>query len=354
MKVTVTKYLNVRVGKPSVNAPCFQYLAPGSELEVDGKLYSGDNYNDIDTWLRDEANNYYWSGGTNYSDPRPDAPSETAQFDPRQAWWLKDYGIPELWDAGLSGKGVKVAVMDSGLALPHKDLAVNQAQCVDLTNSESGIDDKVGHGTHTTGIIAATNNDFGTTGIAYGCDLFFGKISHDVVGDRMDFLTKGVEWAVQTGVDIISLSIGFDDDDSKLQQAIDRAVAQDILIVAAAGNDHNLGDVLYPARYDHVLAVGACDNRKAASKSTVNAAQTNVFAPGEQIYSTFLTNKYEELSGSSQAVPFVSAVAALALEKVRKENKDLSPLEVGKLLLEAAEDKSFGKIIDPTSLINNS
>ncbi|SHK70613.1 hypothetical protein SAMN04488028_107198 [Reichenbachiella agariperforans] len=63
MKVTVTKYLNVRVGKPSVNAPCYQYLAPGSEIEVGEKLYLGDSYDGMDTWYRDEADNYYWSGG---------------------------------------------------------------------------------------------------------------------------------------------------------------------------------------------------------------------------------------------------------------------------------------------------
>ena len=67
MKVTVKVFLNVRVGKPSVNAPCYQYLAPGTELEVDGNLYPGDKFEGIDTWLKDEAGNYYWSGGVNYN-----------------------------------------------------------------------------------------------------------------------------------------------------------------------------------------------------------------------------------------------------------------------------------------------
>ena len=58
MKVTVKDYLNVRVGKPSVNAPCYQYIAPGSEIEVDGKLYTGDMYDGSDQWMKDEGGNY--------------------------------------------------------------------------------------------------------------------------------------------------------------------------------------------------------------------------------------------------------------------------------------------------------
>ena len=68
MKVTVKdNYLNVRVGKPSVNAPCYQYIAPGSIIDVDGKLYKGDKYGDsnIDIWYKDALGNYYWSGGLN-------------------------------------------------------------------------------------------------------------------------------------------------------------------------------------------------------------------------------------------------------------------------------------------------
>ena len=63
MKVLVKHFLNVRAGKPSVNAPCYQYLAPGSEVEVDGKLYKGDQFEGINTWLKDDVDNYYWSGG---------------------------------------------------------------------------------------------------------------------------------------------------------------------------------------------------------------------------------------------------------------------------------------------------
>ncbi|MCW3104129.1 MAG: hypothetical protein JWO09_2569 [Bacteroidetes bacterium] len=65
MKVTVKYYLNVRVGKPSVNAPCHGYLVPGTEIEVDGKLYDGDQFEGTYKWMKDNAGNYYWAGGIN-------------------------------------------------------------------------------------------------------------------------------------------------------------------------------------------------------------------------------------------------------------------------------------------------
>jgi hypothetical protein len=63
MKVTVKDFLNVRVGKPSVNAPTFQFLAPGSILDVEEKFFDGDKLEGNSLWVKDEADNYYWSGG---------------------------------------------------------------------------------------------------------------------------------------------------------------------------------------------------------------------------------------------------------------------------------------------------
>ena len=92
MKITVTKFLNVRVGKPSLNAPCYQYLAPGSELQTDGNLYKGDSYDGIDTWMKDNAGNYYWSGGVEKENL-----NNQLLADISGKWWLKNYNIPEIW-----------------------------------------------------------------------------------------------------------------------------------------------------------------------------------------------------------------------------------------------------------------
>ena len=121
MKVTVKDYLNVRVGKPSLNAPNFQYLAPGSILEVDGTLYPGDKFEGIDTWYKDEAGNYYWSGGVEkkVEDKKTTESNLVAQIekiDYRELIKLKN---PL---ANGFGEGVKVAVLDSGIYSNHPDL----------------------------------------------------------------------------------------------------------------------------------------------------------------------------------------------------------------------------------------
>ena len=88
MKVTVTKYLNVRVGKPSVNAPCYQYLAPGSILDVDGNIYKGDVFDGINTWLKDDSGNYYWVGGLDKDNFKNQLLTKITD-----KWWLQNFNI---------------------------------------------------------------------------------------------------------------------------------------------------------------------------------------------------------------------------------------------------------------------
>ncbi|MGE0589857.1 MAG: S8 family serine peptidase [Cyclobacteriaceae bacterium] len=355
MKVTVTRYLNVRVGKPSVNAPCYQYLAPGSEIEVEEKIFQGDWYEGNNEWYRNIADNYYWSGGLQIQ--KSDTPlSITAQpFDKSKFWWLSDFNISDLWSRGLTGRGIRIAVLDSGLAIPHPDLIIEQAHTRDLTNSTSGILDNVGHGTHVTGIIKGSNNGFGITGLAFNSDFFFGKITHDIFGDSIDYLALGIDWALQQKVDIISISAGFEASKKNLQDAIKLASDRHILVVCASGNKDgtNGPDILYPARYktDSTLSVGGTTRGLLPLPDSINVPQTEIFAPGEAILSTYVKSGYAPLSGSSQAVPFVAAVACLILEHRRSDNPTFKASELKRELIATATPASFGKIINPLNLI---
>lgn len=345
MKVTVTKPLNVRVGKPSVNAPCYQYLAPGSEIETDGKLYKGDEYKGIDTWVKDLAGNYYWSGGIEIPQP---AVSAADLFRIDDFWWLKNYNIDKLWSNGLTGSGIKIAVLDSGVSLPHPDLILETDHLKDHSKSNN-VTDRTGHGTHVTGIIKATNNGFGVKGIAFNADFYFGKVSNDLRGDRVDYLANAIQWAVNLGVDIISTSIGFSDSDPLLEAAVKAASDKNILVIAAAGNDDGTtgNNILYPARYESVLSVGGLQKNDQPLPDTINASQTNLFAPGEKILSTYLNSGYHAMTGSSQAAPFVAGVACLVLESKRKSNPNYAAIQIKQDLLTSARNASFGKIIKP-------
>src|SRR5260221_6326526 len=128
MKVTVNKYLNVRVGKPSVNAPCYQYLAPGSELEVDGQSYPGDTYKDINTWLKDATGNYYWSGGVQNNFTK----------DQSLDYW---FDLLEMIDVQKieEGENANILILDSGINnfLPALNTALIQPAINFVPNSNS-------------------------------------------------------------------------------------------------------------------------------------------------------------------------------------------------------------------------
>jgi subtilisin family serine protease len=354
MKVKVKHFLNVRVGKPSVNAPSYQYLAPGSEIEVDGKLYKGDPFEDINTWLKDDGDNYYWSGGV--ETVQPAAPAATAGLLESSVWWYKDFNVGELWRNGLNGANVKIAVLDSGISLPHPDLNIITSNLKDLTVSESGITDWTGHGTHVSGIIKANNlSGRGITGLAFDSNFYFGKITHDKLGDKkVDFLIRGIEWAIENSVNILSISHGRKENDASLEAAIKKAFANKILIVCAAGNkDSATGDdILFPARYDETLSVAGITQGKAPLPDTINMANTDIFGPGEAIRSTSRGGTYATLSGSSQAAPYVAGIAALLLQAIRKKNISYNPCDLKKALIMQADTKPFGKLINPLETFN--
>jgi subtilisin family serine protease len=344
MKVVVKDFLNVRVGKPSVNAPCYQYLAPGSELEVEDKFYKGDTFEGISNWLKDAANNYYWSGATNVTQPS----LATDEFKESDFWWLSQYGIGQLWSKGLSGKGVKVVVLDSGLALPHPDLIVDDKNLRGFGGDGNTID-RGGHGTHVSGMIKATNNGFGVKGIAFNCDFYLGKVRSDSDGGKVEYLVDGLKWAREViDADIVSVSQGYDEDNAELEKEIG-LLARKALVVCAAGNRTSVtGDnILFPARYSETISVGGITQSRTPLTTTINAAQTNVFAPGESILSTTLRGKYAERTGSSQAAPFVAGLSALVLESERRQDTSITGAAIKNKILNGTDTVSFGKIINP-------
>ncbi len=350
MKVTVTKYLNVRTGRPSLNAPCYQYLAPGSELVVDGNFYPGDPYDGIDLWMKDNAGNYYWSGGIETGSIREKILSGDQEYG-----WLKGFGIPEIWHKGFTGKGIRVAVLDTGIAYPHDHLDLDPALFTDCTGSSSGVADLSGHGTHCAGIIKGYGYGRGPTGIAFGSTLLVGKVTHDQQGDRPGFLVKAIEWATTFKADIISVSKGDPVGHKELAEAVAKATGAGILVVAAAGNriagfpsDH----IYYPARYPGVFSVGGIDDRNLALGDSLLTGETMIFAPGHNILSTYPDNGFATLSGSSQATPYVAGICALLLEKLRREDPSAGAALLPRLLADRATPAPFGKILNVKDLFS--
>ncbi|MBO0321831.1 S8 family serine peptidase [Muricauda sp. CAU 1633] len=323
MKVTVSKFLNVRVGQPNVNAPNYQYLAPGSIIEVEDEIYKGQKHDGNAFWFKDAANNYYWSGGVQDKNSLIDV-FRTDWNVADLALALTQFRIHELWK-DTKGGGVDIAVLDTGYS-DHPNLKKVIASRRNFLNHSNDVTDFAGHGTHVAGIIAA-NGMAKVAGIAPEVRLHIGKVANGEF-DGLDpaVIASAIDWYSKK-VDIISMSLGFPVDIPILKQAVNNC---DALIVAAYGNDkgqqRTTGD--YPASYPSCLSVGSLgfkNGKTALAKDTIRGPKLDIAAPGERIKSTYLSGRFEILSGSSMATPYVSGV--LALLKNQFPNKHLSQIK---------------------------
>lgn len=240
-------------------------------------------------------------------------------------WSLSAYRIPEHWKRSR-GDGVRVAVLDTGIDEAHPDLIDALDDARDFTRSRSGPIDRHGHGTHTAGTIAARQNGVGVIGLAPQCRLLVGKVLGDDGGGSTASVAAGIDWACDSGADIISLSLGSPEPERELLSAVERAAAKGKFIIAAAGNDGRDESVNYPARWRDTIAVAAVDSDGRLSRFSSRGPEVDIAAPGENILSTWLRSGYARLSGTSMATPFVAGVVALAIAAHRQADRIATPL----------------------------
>jgi subtilisin len=224
----------------------------------------------------------------------------------------------------VTGSGVRVAVIDTGIDYAHADLSMSYAGGYDFVNEDDDPMDDNGHGTHVAGIVAAAYNGFGVVGVAPDVELYALKVLDSTGSGWESDVMAAVEWAVDHGIDVTNNSYGNDSASSPnaleplaLGAAFDNAYAAGVLHVAAAGNSGNrfgLGDnVSYPARFDSVIAVAATDQNNSRAPFSSTGPAVELSAPGVSIYSTTLGGGYGSGSGTSFSSPHVAGVAALVI-----------------------------------------
>ena len=230
-------------------------------------------------------------------------------------WNLKTIGMEEAWRSGLTGKGVVVAIVDSGLSDTTMDIDKSRIlpgkNCVGGT----GVTDTIGHGTFIAGIIGATkDNHVGIAGIAPGVTI--APIKSYATSDT-DFaaLAAGIYAAVdEYHCDILNISAGDPEIVPEVQAAIQHAVDEGVIIVAAAGNSGD-NELVYPASYDGVISVSSVDKDLIRSVTSNKNDHVFVAAPGVGVYSLGrLPGTVTLSSGTSFAAPVVAGVAALLKE----------------------------------------
>ncbi|HEX8271141.1 MAG TPA: S8 family serine peptidase [Longimicrobiaceae bacterium] len=325
--------------------------------------------------------------------PADDEPFYTFQWAPAAVQ------APEAWEAGFTGRGVRVAIVDGGLYGDHVDLRAN----VDRAASRSFVpgfawNQDVGtfwHGTHVAGIVAAADNGVGGIGIAPEATLIGVKVLHGNVGP-FDGIIAGIYYAATprerggAGADVVNLSLGLSVDAAdrqvradlrELEKAVDRATRyahrQGATLIASAGNDGRSFDehrtwVGVPAQSAHVVAVsatgplgwfrGARDFARPASYTTFGKAVVDLSAPGGdyaypgtercqvafanrlcRTFDMYLSTirgstpggEYTWSAGTSMAAPVVSGIAALVIQA---GGGRVAPAQVEAALRRGAED----------------
>lgn len=227
-------------------------------------------------------------------------------------------------DAGETGDGASVAVLDTGIDAAHEDLAANLGAgaatefaacsdgCGDADCLESWDDDH-GHGTHIAGIVGAIDNDVGVMGVAPAVTLHAVKVLRCDGAGAYDDIAAGIQWATEQGHDVVNMSLG-GEASAVVRDAVRYADQHGVVLVAAAGNDGPCIDcVSYPAAYDEVIAVSATDADDELADFSSTGPEIDLAAPGVSVRSTLPGNTYENWSGTSMASPHVAGSAAQLL-----------------------------------------
>lgn len=272
--------------------------------------------------------------------PRPPINIRPLQSVP---WNISLVNAPDAWARGFTGNGVKVAVLDTGIA-NHPDLVISGG--VSFVSGVISFNDGHGHGTHCAGVIGARNNSIGVVGVAPFASLYAVKVLSDAGSGQTSWILAGMAWAKQNGMNVISMSLGSNSCQSTAYtNAIVQLNAAGVTVVCAAGNSGRSTEpfrcVGSPANSPGAIAVAAVDaNKVRADFSSFGttccppgANPVSISAPGVSVNST-VPGGYKVMSGTSMACPHVAGVVAL----VKQRFPAFTPAQIKAKLLATAAD----------------
>jgi subtilisin family serine protease len=230
----------------------------------------------------------------------------------------------------FSGRGIKVAVLDTGFDLTHPDFIGRKLISKSFIENQE-VQDAHGHGTHCIGTACGPLSPpiFPRYGVAYDAEIYVGKVlSNEGSGSDRQILA-GITWAIANGCQVVSMSLGaatvLGQQYSKIFEAVGRrALRSGTLIIAAAGNESsrpdNIAPVSHPANCPSIMAVAALDSQLQVAYFSCGGLESNgghvdIAGPGVDVYSTWpMETRYNTISGTSMATPHVAGIAALYAE----------------------------------------
>jgi serine protease len=261
-------------------------------------------------------------------------------------WHLRAMGAPAGWDGSPRGRGVTVAVVDTGIA-PVEDLAGTKVLtgASFVPGTRSAVDDQ-GHGTHVAGTIAqTTNNATGTAGVAPEATLLPVKVLSSIGLGSSAWIAAGIDYAVDEGADVINLSLG-GGYSAVIHNAIKKAEKQGVVVVAAAGNSGRRG-VSWPGALKEAIGVSATGPDGTLAPYSSYGEGVDIAAPGGDkrkpgggVLQDTIDGRgghhYAEFQGTSMATPHVAGAAAVLL------STGMPPDAVRRTLLASARTQGEG------------
>ncbi|KAA8711997.1 S8 family serine peptidase [Lactococcus garvieae subsp. garvieae] len=247
-------------------------------------------------------------------------------------WGLEKISMPQAWDMNTGSAEVKVAVIDSGIDYTHEDLLgnVNASQGYDFVDDDDDPKDEYSHDTHVAGTIGAdTNNGVGVSGINWNIEMIPLRVLDDANKGKNSNFIKAINWATEKNYPLVNYSISSSSYSHSLEDAIENYPG---LFVTSAGNqgEDYATTPRYPGCLDisNMITVGnSKENDERSSGSSYSKTGVDLFAPGNNIYSTLPGNEHGNKSGTSMAAPHVTGSVALALS----QNKALTTEKLKKI-----------------------
>lgn len=283
-----------------------------------------------------EPNYIYSQTGFSVNDPDYD-----------KQWNLHQINAPSAWQRGVTGQGVTVAVIDTGISQGPDLKKTTFVPGYDFVNDRENAMDDNGHGTHVAGTIAqSTNNRYGVAGIAYGANLMPLKVLSRGGSGTVADIAEAIRFAADHGANVINMSLGGGGESKLMREAIDYAHQKGVVIVAAAGNE-GASSASYPALYSKVIAVSAVGPDLEKTAYSNYGTGVDIAAPGgttrtqerDGILQETINPRspgefqFKYFQGTSMAAPHVAGVAAL----IKSHKPHLSPDQVWNVLKSSAQ-----------------
>ncbi len=272
-------------------------------------------------------------------------------------------GAPQAWASGYDGRGVTVAVLDSGYDATHPDLAGRVADSRSFDGTGSVVDGN-GHGTHVAATVAGSGDASGgrRKGVAPGARLLVGKVLGATGQGDESWVLAGMEWAATSGAKVVSMSLGGrpTDGTDPLSQAVDSLTASTgaLFVVAAGNGGPTSGSVSTPGAATAALTVGNTDKSDQLNRSSSrgprlgdHAVKPELTAPGTAIIAARaagtslgqpVDDLYTSLTGTSMATPHVAGAAAILAQK----HPDWTPAQLKSALVGAAKAPASGTVFE--------